>query len=185
MLYWYQWTEFERGTADFSEGLRHSNVDPDDLDVLELGPRHQERVALFEQKYPAIKVNVENAGQGAAQYTKLRTALDAGTGAPDVVMMGYEYTSSFLLTKSLIDLAPYGASKLKDQYVPWVWNQVSRGDAVYGIPQDSGPMGTFTVMTCSPRLASRRHQQRGMNTLPMRRSSRQTGPTSRICPQAT
>ena len=32
-------------------------------------------VALFEKKYPAIKVDVVNAGQSQPQYTKLRTAL--------------------------------------------------------------------------------------------------------------
>src|SRR5690348_6815991 len=42
-------------------------------------PNIQQEVALFEKKYPAIKVNVVNAGQGAPHYTKLRTALQAGT----------------------------------------------------------------------------------------------------------
>ena len=41
-------------------------------------------VALFEKKYPKIKVDVVNAGQGNADYTKLQSAVDAGKGAPRV-----------------------------------------------------------------------------------------------------
>src|SRR3954452_9759860 len=50
-------------------------------------PNIQQEVALFEKKYPAIKVKVVNAGQGVAHYTKLRTALKAGTGAPDLAQI--------------------------------------------------------------------------------------------------
>ena len=98
-------------------------------------------VALFEKKYPKIKVNVVNAGQGQAEYTKLRTALKAGTGAPDVVQIEYSYIPTFTFTNNLIDLAPYGANDLKDDFVPWTWGQVSKGDKVYAIPQDTGPLG--------------------------------------------
>lgn len=106
-------------------------------------PDIKNEVALFEKKYPAIKVNVENVGNGAPHYTKIRTALKAGKGAPDVVQMEYQYISSFNVTDSLLDLSPYGANDLKSDYVGWVWNQVVRGDKVYGIPQDSGPMGNL------------------------------------------
>jgi len=106
-------------------------------------PNIQTEVSLFEKKYPAIKVNVENVGQGPAQYQKLRTGLKAGKGAPDVAQIEYQYISSFTATNNLLDLAPYGGAKLSSQYVPWVWNQVKRGNAVYGIPQDSGPMGNL------------------------------------------
>jgi multiple sugar transport system substrate-binding protein len=106
-------------------------------------PDIQNEVALFEKAYPAIKVKVENVGNGAAHYTKIRTALKAGTGAPDVAQIEYQYISSFNATKSLLDLSPYGAAKLKSEYVPWVWNQVVNGKQVLAIPQDSGPMGNL------------------------------------------
>lgn len=98
-------------------------------------------VKMFEEKYPKIKVNVNNVGQGAAQYTKLTNAISAGKGAPDVAQVEYQYLPQFELTKSLLDLAPYGASKLKSSFSASTWNQVTQGSAVYGIPQDSGPMG--------------------------------------------
>jgi ABC-type glycerol-3-phosphate transport system substrate-binding protein len=47
-------------------------------------PDIAKQVAIFEQQYPAIKINVVNPGQGTPLYTKLRTALDAGKGTPDL-----------------------------------------------------------------------------------------------------
>jgi multiple sugar transport system substrate-binding protein len=104
-------------------------------------PNIANEVKLFEKKYPKIDVNVVNVGQGADQYRKLRTVLKAGKGAPDVVQIEYQYLPSFVLGGNLLDLAPYGAAKIKSQYQSWVWSQVSRNGAVYGIPQDTGPMG--------------------------------------------
>ena len=104
-------------------------------------PNLENEVKLFEKQYPKIKVNLENVGSGADEYRKLRTVLKAGKGAPDVTQIEYQYLSSFVLGDNLVDLAPYGASKIKSQYQSWIWSQVSRNGAVYGIPQDTGPMG--------------------------------------------
>ncbi|WP_432492273.1 ABC transporter substrate-binding protein [Kineococcus auxinigenes] len=105
-------------------------------------PDIQNQVDMFEQEYPEIDVEVVNAGQGLDQYTALRTALRAGQGAPDVVQIEYQYLSSFLLDDNLLDLSPYqGVTDLQEQYPDWVWEQVNRDGAVYGIPQDTGPMG--------------------------------------------
>ncbi|XVU27880.1 ABC transporter substrate-binding protein [Actinoplanes sp. CA-054009] len=101
----------------------------------------EQEVKLFEAKYPNIKVNVVNAGQGNDQYTKLRSALKAGNGAPDVVQIGLDTVGSFAITGDLLDIGPYGASDVKDDFVEWTWKQVSDGDKVYAIPQDTGPMG--------------------------------------------
>ncbi|MER6154354.1 extracellular solute-binding protein [Streptomyces sp. NPDC001868] len=105
-------------------------------------PNIAKEIALFEKKYPAVKVKVVNAGQGTPQYTKLRTALKAGSGAPDLVQMEYQAIPTFTITDSLLDLRPYGAAELKDRFVDWTWGQVSGGDGeVWAIPQDTGPMG--------------------------------------------
>ncbi|MFJ8543634.1 ABC transporter substrate-binding protein [Streptomyces sp. NPDC093586] len=99
-------------------------------------------VALFEKKYPAIKVKIVNAGQGVAHYTKLRTALKAGSGAPDAVQIEYQAIPTFTITGSLLDLSPYGAAALKDTFVDWTWGQVSgENGEIWAIPQDTGPMG--------------------------------------------
>jgi multiple sugar transport system substrate-binding protein len=106
-------------------------------------PNIQQEVNLFEKKYPKIKVNVVNTTGGSQHYPKVRAALKAGKGIPDVAQMEYDYIPSFTQTKSLLNLAPYGADKLKSQYVGWVWNQVAENGGVWGIPQDSGPLGTL------------------------------------------
>lgn len=103
-------------------------------------PHLQDEVNLFEKSHPDIKVKLVNAGQGLPQYTKLRTALKAGSGAPDVVQIEFQYIPTFVLAKGLIDLTPYDAAKYKDDFVPWTWDQVSLGGKIYAIPQDSGPM---------------------------------------------
>jgi multiple sugar transport system substrate-binding protein len=104
-------------------------------------PNIQTEVNLFQKSHPGITVHVVNAGQGAPEYTKLRTALKAGSGAPDVVQIEFQYLPTFELTGKLVDLSRYGAGSLKDKFVPWTWSQVSQGSKVYAIPQDSGPMG--------------------------------------------
>jgi multiple sugar transport system substrate-binding protein len=106
-------------------------------------PGIQDEVKLFEKKYPKIKVNVVDVGGASVLYQKLRTALKAGKGAPDLAQIEYQFIPSFRVTNSLVNLAPYGATGLKSKYVGWVWNQVSDATGVYGIPQDSGPMGNL------------------------------------------
>ena len=106
-------------------------------------PDIENEVKLFEEKYPDIDVTVENVGQGLAHYQKLRSAIEAGEGAPDVTQVEYQYIPSFVLNDSLLDLTPYGADDLSGDYVDWAWNQVAPDEAVWAIPQDVGPMGNL------------------------------------------
>jgi multiple sugar transport system substrate-binding protein len=95
----------------------------------------------FEKAYPNIKIHVNNVGGGPAEYDKLQTALKAGSGAPDVAQIEYDFLPSFIVTDGLADMAQYGANEAKPYFVPWTWGQVSPdGKTVYGIPQDSGPL---------------------------------------------
>ncbi|HET9375918.1 MAG TPA: extracellular solute-binding protein [Chthoniobacterales bacterium] len=95
----------------------------------------------FEQAFPNIKVHVNNVGGGPAEYQKLQTVLKAGSGAPDVVQIEYDFLPSFVATDGLADISQYGANDAKLYFVDWTWGQVSPdGKAVYGIPQDTGPM---------------------------------------------
>ena len=105
-------------------------------------PNIEQEVALFQKKYPAIKVNVVNAGQGLEAYTKLRTALKAGKGAPDLAQIEFQYIPTFSITKSLVDLRPYGAAANQSKFVDWTWSQVTGpGGEILAYPQDTGPMG--------------------------------------------
>ncbi|KAB8193079.1 extracellular solute-binding protein [Nonomuraea phyllanthi] len=103
----------------------------------------EKTVARFEAKYPNIKVNVVNAGQSADQYTKLQTAIKAGSGAPDVAQVEYFALPQFALSKQVVNLADYGAGALKDKFAASAWAQVAINGGVYGIPQDTGPMAMF------------------------------------------
>ena len=135
------------GSSASAKAVSQADIDkamttPTELTFWTWVPNIAKEVALFEKKYPAVKVKVVNAGQGTPQYTKLRTALKAGTGAPDVVQIEYQYIPTLTITDSLLDLRPYGASSLKSQFVDWTWSQVSGSNGeVFAIPQDTGPMG--------------------------------------------
>ncbi|RVX43735.1 carbohydrate ABC transporter substrate-binding protein (CUT1 family) [Nonomuraea polychroma] len=103
----------------------------------------EKTVARFQAKYPNIKVNVVNAGQSADQYTKLQTAIKAGSGAPDVAQIEYFALPQFALSKQVVNLAEHGSDALKDKFAPAAWGQVAINGGVYGIPQDTGPMAMF------------------------------------------
>ena len=137
----------DEGSTDASATVSQAEIDkamqtPTELTFWTWVPDIQKEVALFHRKYPAIKVNVVNAGQGQPHYQKLRTALTAGSGAPDVAQIEFQNIPTFTLTNDLLDLRPYGAGALKDRFVDWTWGQVTGQDGqVWAIPQDTGPMG--------------------------------------------
>ena len=104
-------------------------------------PDIQNEVDLFQKAYPKITVKLVNVGQGTPHYQKMRAAIKSGQGAPDVTQVEFQYLPSFTLGGDLLDIAPYGGAAIKPQYPEWVWSQVINGEAVYGVPQDVGPMG--------------------------------------------
>jgi multiple sugar transport system substrate-binding protein len=106
-------------------------------------PDIQNEVNLFEKAYPAIKVKVVNVGQGADHYKKMRSALQAGKGAPDVTQIEFQHVQSFALGDNLLDLTPYIPKDTGNKFVPWTWKQVQSTDGtkIWSIPQDSGPLG--------------------------------------------
>jgi multiple sugar transport system substrate-binding protein len=136
-----------------SGGTAQGAVSQDDIDTAMTTPTEltfwtwvpdiDNEVALFEAKYPDINVTVENVGQGLPHYQKLRSAIEAGEGAPDVAQVEYQYIPSFVLNDSLLDLTAYGADDLSSDYVDWAWKQVSPDSEVWAIPQDVGPMGNL------------------------------------------
>jgi multiple sugar transport system substrate-binding protein len=106
-------------------------------------PHIEDQVNAFNASQTAIKVNYVNPGGGAAEYNKLKVALEANADIPDVVQIEFQYLPGFIARGELLDLTAYGANDVKDQFVPWTWAQVSQGNAVYAYPQDAGPMVMF------------------------------------------
>ena len=110
------------------------------LEVWSWVPGLDKTVAAFTKAYPDITVKITNLGGGPNTYTKLQTALKAGSGAPDVAQIEYGFLPSFADTGGLVDLSKFGANDYRKYFVPWTWGQVSpEGKAVYAIPQDTGP----------------------------------------------
>lgn len=96
---------------------------------------------LFNKSHPGIHVtSLRQESQG--YYPKLSTALKAGN-APDLALVEYQLMPTMEATGGLVDVSKYGANDIKGQFVPWTWSQLSAGGAVYGIPQDTGPMAMY------------------------------------------
>jgi multiple sugar transport system substrate-binding protein len=104
-------------------------------------PAFEGVVDLFNETHDDVQICWTNAGQGNDEYTKFSTAIEAGSGAPDVIMLEAEVLSSFSIRDALVDLTEFGANDVKDDYSEGAWKDVSSGDAVYAIPVDGGPMG--------------------------------------------
>ncbi|RJU02096.1 extracellular solute-binding protein [Arthrobacter frigidicola] len=104
-------------------------------------PAFEQIVDSFNESNDDVQVCWTNAGQGNDEYTKFSTAIESGSGAPDVIMLESEVLSSFSIRDALVDLSEYGAAEVKDNYTEGAWKDVTSGDAVYAIPVDGGPMG--------------------------------------------
>ncbi|MCZ2837035.1 extracellular solute-binding protein [Modestobacter sp. VKM Ac-2985] len=103
-------------------------------------PNMKTVVENFNDTHTDVQVCLTNAGQGADEYAKFQTAVSAGRGAPDVIMLETDTVPVFALQEALVDLSEYGASEVEDNFGEGAWRDVSSGDAVYGIPIDGGPM---------------------------------------------
>ncbi len=96
--------------------------------------------AEFTKVYPNIKIVHPLIGSGMNEYTKLQTVLQAGSGAPDVVQIEFQYLPQFIDTGGLLDISKY-AKRYKPYFLDWTWAQCSRGSKLYAIPEDIGPLG--------------------------------------------
>jgi multiple sugar transport system substrate-binding protein len=96
----------------------------------------------FTEKYPNVSIEILNVGQGDGHYTKLLTAIEAGSGAPDLAMVEFHYLPQFIETGALADMMPYNGA-LEPMFPKWVWSQCTAGGKLYGIAQDVGVMGLF------------------------------------------
>jgi multiple sugar transport system substrate-binding protein len=98
----------------------------------------------FNKKYPNIKVNIVTMGDVPE---KLKTALAAGTGAPDVVQTEvgrYHEFNSIEGFENLL-LPPYNAGRYKDDFPEGYWKQHHSldGKRMWGIPSGAAPAVTF------------------------------------------
>lgn len=95
----------------------------------------------FNEQNDDVQVCWTNAGAGGDEYDKFQTAISAGSGAPDVVMLEADRIPTFQAQDALVDLGDLGYEDVKANFSDGAWKDVSVGDAVYGAPVDGGPMG--------------------------------------------
>lgn len=103
-------------------------------------PNMAKVVDNFNNGHKDVQVCWTVAGQGAPEYAKFQTAIAAGKGAPDVIMLEADQLTGFEIQKAIVDLSKYGANDLKKNFSAGAWKDVSQGSAVYAIPVDGGPM---------------------------------------------
>ncbi|PZG23531.1 hypothetical protein C1J01_01020 [Nonomuraea aridisoli] len=103
-------------------------------------PNMQLVVDNFNKQNAEVQVCWTNVGQGSDEYDKFQTAISAGTGAPDVIMIEMDRIPTFQIQNALVDIRPYGFDAVKADYSEGAWKDVSVGDAVYGVPVDGGPL---------------------------------------------
>jgi multiple sugar transport system substrate-binding protein len=106
-------------------------------------PGMNRAVDAFNKTHPQICVTQENPGAGLPTYTALNNTLKAGSGAPDVAEVEFSELPSFEVQNHLVDLSKYGAGNHRSKFVPWAWQQVTRGSAVLAMPSDFGPMAFY------------------------------------------
>ncbi|BCJ40595.1 sugar ABC transporter substrate-binding protein [Actinoplanes ianthinogenes] len=106
-------------------------------------PNMDKVVAGWNSTHPNIQVTVNKQDGGDPAVTKLLTAIKAGSGAPDVMQAEYQKIPTLVSADALADISEQAGS-LKDKFPAAAWNSVTLGgDALYGVPQDSGPLMFF------------------------------------------
>ena len=89
--------------------------------------------------HPDIHVTVSKQAQGDEEVVKVLTADKAGN-PPDLFQAEYQALPTLVSNGAAADIKKY-AGPAQSQFAPGVWSTITLGtDAVYAIPQDSGPM---------------------------------------------
>ncbi|MCJ1695331.1 extracellular solute-binding protein [Rathayibacter caricis] len=107
-------------------------------------PNLEQVVDIWNEQNPDIQVTVNKQDGGDPAITKLLTAIKAGSGAPDLIQAEYQKIPTLVSSDALADISGSVPDDLAGEYSEGVWNSVTLGgDAVYAIPQDSGPMMAY------------------------------------------
>ncbi|GAA3818761.1 extracellular solute-binding protein [Sphaerisporangium flaviroseum] len=102
-------------------------------------PNMDKVVAAWNKSHPNIQVTSSTQAGGDDAATKFLTAAKAGN-PPDLMQAEYQALPSFVAAEAVADIKP-AADAVKPEFGEGIWGLVTLGtDAVYGIPQDSGPM---------------------------------------------
>lgn len=119
-------------------GDTRSGDGPVVLDFWGWGTATPDVVAAWNASHPDVQVRHTDAGGGTDSSAKLLTATRAGD-APDVALVEYATLPAMIVGEVAGDITAY-ASPIKGEFTDAVWSLTTFNGAVYGVPQDVGPM---------------------------------------------
>jgi multiple sugar transport system substrate-binding protein len=102
----------------------------------------KEAVDLWNQTHKNFKVNYTQTTAGAPHYNRVKAAVAAGSGGPDLAQVGLEFVNSLVVGGALQPITKEVAA-YKDKFIDWTIQEVTLGGDIYAIPQDIGPMAMF------------------------------------------
>lgn len=108
------------------------------LDYWAWAAESQSVVDVWNAANPDIQVKYTDAGGGDDSSAKLLTASRAGN-APDLALVEYTTLPSLIVADVPADITEY-VDDIQDAFTEGTWAQTTFDGAVYGIPQDVGPM---------------------------------------------
>jgi multiple sugar transport system substrate-binding protein len=105
-------------------------------------PTAQVAVDAFNKAHKDVQVCWTNSGAGSAEYDKFTTAITAGTGAPDVIMLETAQLNSFEIKNALVNMSKYGANRVRSHFGAGTLKDITNGTdhGIYAIPDDGGPV---------------------------------------------
>jgi multiple sugar transport system substrate-binding protein len=104
-------------------------------------PNMQLVVDNFNEASDEVQVCWTNVGAGNDEYVKFQTAISAGSGAPDIVMVEADRIPNYQIQGALADISAYVTPDIRANFSEGAWKDVSVGSGIYGAPIDGGPMG--------------------------------------------
>ena len=103
-------------------------------------------IPAFEAAHPGVKVEL-NFMSTADHHQQLSTAIAAGSGADDVVMVEQAWIGRYKDSTGFENLlaAPYNAGELKNEFVAYKWDLATsvNGSQMIGLVWDIGPATLF------------------------------------------
>ncbi|EGL83949.1 extracellular solute-binding protein family 1 [Caldalkalibacillus thermarum TA2.A1] len=95
----------------------------------------REQIALFEEKYPHIKVNYEPI---SGDYMQQIQMMMASNDEPDVFYMDVAFAQDYIAQDVLVDLTPFieAHGTDVDDFYPNLLEGFSKDGAIYGLPKD-------------------------------------------------
>src|SRR3954454_22402642 len=84
-------------------------------------PNMAKVVDNFNNGHTDVQVCWTNVGQGGDEYNKFQTAVAAGKGAPDVVMLEADHLANYQIQGALVDISKYGANSVKKNFSAGAW----------------------------------------------------------------